>query len=155
VTICETAATLHLTTITCFDISGEPFNLKGQRLEIVTTAPPYGGRRWWFLCPTTGRRVSKLYLPIGASVFASQQAYRLGYSVQREGDLDQARRRARKARERIGGGPNLSEQLPQKPKRMHWATYWRHVKAFQYAEERMLPLFVSSAEKLLGRRITP
>lgn len=155
VTMSETAATLHLTTITCFGTPGGSVNMEGQRLELVTTTPPYGGRRWWFLCPSTGQRVLKLYLPSGTNAFASRQAYCLGYAVQREGALDQARRRTRKARKRIGGGPNLCERLPLKPKRMHWATYWQHVKACQVAEEKMLPLIASGAEKLLGRRIAP
>jgi hypothetical protein len=149
------AGTLHLTSITYLHRSGVPVHLEGQTIQLATTVPPYGGRRWWFLCPSTGRRVLKLYLPSGANAFASRQAYRLGYSVQREGALEQARRRTRKARKRIGGGPNLTERLPLKPKWMRWATYWRHVKACHKAEVMMLPLFASDAEKLLGRRITP
>jgi hypothetical protein len=122
---------------------------------LVTTTPPYGGRRWWFVCPSTGRRAMKLHLPYGARVFASRQAYRLGYAVQREGALDQARRRARKARKRIGGSPNLTERLPWKPKWMRWATYWRHVDVCQKAEGQTLKFLAADAEKFLGWQITP
>ncbi len=97
----------------------------------------------------------KLHLPYGGRVFASRQAYRLGYAVQREGVLDQARRRTRKARQRIGGSSNLLERLPVKPKWMRWATYWRHVEACQRTEGTMLKFLVADTEKFLGRHIKP
>ncbi len=96
----------------------------------------------------------KLYLPYGARFFASRQAYRLGYAVQRQSARDQAYRRARKARDRIGGSPNLLERLPLKPKWMRWVTYWRHVDACQQAERQTLKFLAASAEKILGRRIS-
>ena len=43
-------------------------------IKLVTTPQPFGGRRWWFLCPQTGRRATKLHLPEGAFTFASGQA---------------------------------------------------------------------------------
>ena len=43
-------------------------------IQLETTAQPFGGRRWWFVCPRTGRRATKLYLPNGAFTFASRQA---------------------------------------------------------------------------------
>ena len=48
-------------------------------IPLETTPQPFGGRRWWFICPRTGRRAAKLYLPKGASTFASRQAYGLAY----------------------------------------------------------------------------
>jgi hypothetical protein len=36
-------------------------------IELVTTPQPFGRWRWWFVCPRTGARVAKLYLPNGAS----------------------------------------------------------------------------------------
>ena len=49
--------------------------LAGQRRQ---SAQPFGGRRWWFICPRTGRRVLKLHKPSGALTFASRQAYITG-----------------------------------------------------------------------------
>jgi hypothetical protein len=46
-------------------------------IDLATTPQPFGGRRWWFVCPRTGQRVSKLHLPPGATIFASHKAYRL------------------------------------------------------------------------------
>ncbi|MFC4174166.1 hypothetical protein ACFOYU_19305 [Microvirga sp. GCM10011540] len=151
----ENTGTLEMASINRFNSLGEPFRVGGQRIHLVTTTPPYGGRRWWFVCPSTGRRVMKLYLPYGARIFASQKAYRLGYAVQREGALDQARRRTRKARKRIGGSSNLTEKLPFKPKWMRWATYWRHIDACQKAEGQMLKFLLADTEKILGRASNP
>ena len=33
---------------------------------LVSTEVGFGGRRWWFLCPVSGRRCAVLYLPRGA-----------------------------------------------------------------------------------------
>jgi hypothetical protein len=33
------------------------------RVELTWTVPTYGGRRWWFLCPRTAYRTTKLFLP--------------------------------------------------------------------------------------------
>jgi hypothetical protein len=150
----EDAGTLRLTSITRFDALGRPNRMEGQTIELVTTTPPYGGRRWWFLCPHTGKRVMKLYLPYGARNFASRQAYRLGYAVQRESAEDQAYRRARKARARIGGSVNLMERLPTKPKWMRWATYWRYVSVCQRAERQTLEFLAAGVEKILDRAIS-
>src|SRR5689334_12670859 len=55
-----------------------------QRVQIVSTPCRFGGRRWWWLCPRTGRRCGKLYLPNGGMVFLSRGrgAYRLAYASQ-------------------------------------------------------------------------
>ena len=49
-----------------------------------TTVPHFGGRRWWFECPSTDTRVVKLYLPPGQNRFASRRAYGLAYSSSRK-----------------------------------------------------------------------
>ena len=59
------AGTLRLASITRFDSFGRAGRVGTQTIHLVTTTPPYGGRRWWFLCPSTGRRVMKLHLPYG------------------------------------------------------------------------------------------
>jgi hypothetical protein len=67
-------------------------------IQLETTPQPFGGRRWWFICPRTGVRAAKLYLPNGAFTFASRQTYRLVYHSQREAPHDRALRRAFKLR---------------------------------------------------------
>jgi hypothetical protein len=143
---------LHLISVTRFDQLGRPVRTEGQTIQMVVTIPPYGGRRWWFLCPSTGQRAMKLHLPYDAWFFASRQAYRLGYAVQRESAPAQARRRARKARARIGGDPDLTQRLPWKPKWVRWATYWRHVDACHRADEEVLEFLIADTRKTRGRR---
>jgi len=63
-------------------------------LDLVATAQPLGGQRCWIVCPRTGRRVTKLYLPSGALRFSSRHAYRLAYQSQRETPSNRALRRA-------------------------------------------------------------
>jgi hypothetical protein len=104
------------------------------RLRRVATPQPFGGRRWWFLCPRTGRRVTKLYLPDGALTFASRQAYQLVYACQREPAHERASRRACKLRGKLGGTGGLDSDIP-KPKWMRVATYDRKLEEIFAAEE--------------------
>ena len=55
-----------------------------DRIRLLWTVPTYGGRRWWFQCPRTGRRATKLFLPNGGLHFWSRAGYDLGYESQRE-----------------------------------------------------------------------
>ena len=57
-------------------VDGKPMH---YTITLVSTVPHYGGRRWWFICPIKKTRVAKLYLPPGATTFASRQAYSLTY----------------------------------------------------------------------------
>jgi hypothetical protein len=45
------------------------------------TVPQYGGRRWWFVCPLTGDRVAKLYLPAGAKSFRISPSIRFSLQI--------------------------------------------------------------------------
>jgi hypothetical protein len=60
------------------------------RVNLTTTPLPWGGLRWWFLCPLVtggrycGRRVGKLCLPPGARYFGCRHCYRLAYTSSRE-----------------------------------------------------------------------
>src|SRR5258708_4009578 len=38
-------------------------------VSMATTPCQFGGQRWWWICPATGARVSKLYLPNGGNRF--------------------------------------------------------------------------------------
>jgi hypothetical protein len=55
-----------------------------DKIFLATTRPPFGGLRWWFVCPHLNRRVRKLYLPLGGRHFRSRRAYELAYASQRE-----------------------------------------------------------------------
>ena len=94
------------------------------------TACTYGGRRQWFLCPKCGRRVAIVY---GGEQFFCRGCHNLTYASQQESRADRLMRRSRKIRLRLGGGVNLLEPLPCKPKNMHWETYRRLYDKATYA----------------------
>jgi hypothetical protein len=56
--------------------TGEPLAID-DKIFLATTWPPFGGLRWWFVCPHLNRRVRKLYLPLGGRHFWSRRAYEL------------------------------------------------------------------------------
>lgn len=95
-------------------------------IELVTTLQPFGGRRWWFVCPKLGTRATKLYLPPGALTFASRKAYRLGYRSQRETTHDRAISRAFKLRRHLGASGGIGDPIF-KPEGMRWATFEREL----------------------------
>ena len=43
---------------------------------------PFGGHRWYFICPTANRRCQTLYLPHGASRFRSRWGFRCRFQYQ-------------------------------------------------------------------------
>lgn len=54
-------------------------------VTLESTPQPYGGSRWWFLCPVSkygqpcGRRAAKLYLPPGSRYFGCRTCHQLTY----------------------------------------------------------------------------
>ena len=98
------------------------------RVALAWTVPTYGGRRWWFLCPRTGCRTTKLFLPNGGWHFLSRQAYRLGYASQRENRRSyRERRTAAVNRLLVGEGRSTSNIAPPKPEWMRSRTYARWI----------------------------
>ena len=83
----------------------------------------YGGKRAWVLCPHCNRRVAVLY---GAGrYFLCRHCYDLTYASQQVQRYERLMEKARAIRKRLGGGNNLLEPFPGKPKSMHWKTYYR------------------------------
>jgi hypothetical protein len=103
-------------------------------IQLQTTPQPLGGRRWWFVCPRTGKRAAKLHLPDGAFTFASRQAYRLTYACQREPAHYRALRRAFKLRGKLGAEGGIGDYVP-KPKWMRWSTYDRKLEEIFAADD--------------------
>jgi len=101
----------------------------------------FGGERAWFLCPRPGcgRRVAKLW---GGTMFYCRQCYNLAYESQNETAWDRALRKHQAIRMRLGGSGSLAEDFPDKPKGMHWQTYWRLCRAAEEAESRSWPPWI-------------
>ncbi len=111
---------------------GEARQTFDYKVDLTTTRPPRGGLRWWFLCPSSGRRCAKLHRPPGGDLFAARQAWRLGYASQRVVPLERRRQaahdRASRIRRRLDGeGSSFPyyADIPPRPKGMWRRTYKR------------------------------
>ena len=123
-----------------------------DRVQLTSTQPTFGGRRWWFLCPRTGRRMTKLFLPNGGWHFWSRQAYGLGYRCQREDRFSRLQRRAAALNRQLGGeGLSTWADPPAKPKWMRWATYERKYERWERVVKRANAVFVRQAMRTLRR----
>jgi hypothetical protein len=98
------------------------------RVHLETTRPNYGGIRWWFICPLSGRRARVLYLPpVGGTTFASRQTFRLAYYSQRATAEDRAVERSLKARKKLGVKDTNMLEMPWCP-RPKWMRRRTHVR---------------------------
>lgn len=89
----------------------------------------FGGSRKWFICPSCGDRVGRLYGP--GKYFRCRNCYQISYSSQSEGRLDRLCRKAKKIRHRLDIDSEwwepdcLSDPIFMKPKGMRWKTFER------------------------------
>lgn len=107
-----------------YPMKGEPMR---QHVPILATGCNYGGRRYWFGCPSCGRRVAVLYLRTGG--FACRKCNRIAHASQSEDELRRTWRKQAKIERRLG-------EHWQRPKGMHWATCERMVAAIIDCEQR-------------------
>jgi hypothetical protein len=60
------------------------------RVDLTATPLPWGGVKWWFLCPLIvdgthcGRRVAKLYHPPGGRYYGCRHCHKLTYTSSRK-----------------------------------------------------------------------
>ena len=109
-----------------------------QRIELCAMPRHFGGRQWYFRCPTTQRRCSVLWMPPGARHFCSRQAWRkqVAYATQFASPVDRAYRGQAKIKSRLIGNPDPDDwDLPPKPKWMRWRTYKQLVQRFETYED--------------------
>ena len=94
-------------------------------VSLMSAPQPFGGLRWRFICPDGCGPCSALYLPAGASSFASRRAHGLAFRSQRLHAPARAAARARRIRLDLGGEAALDAPFPPRPKGMHGSTYER------------------------------
>ena len=119
----------------------EPAQRITYRVRLATTRPRYGGERWWFVCPSSGRRAFKLLLPNGGRYFLCRAAYRLAYEVAREDALSRHLRRAERVLAKLGRPEAEWWGSAPRPKWMRRRTYERlcaELVELQMAGEEML-----------------
>lgn len=121
------------------------------RIELQTTPQPFGGVRWWFCCPRTGRRAVRLFLPRGGLQFWSRHAYGLGYASQREDRMGRAQRQAQKVYAALGGNGHWMDGAPRKPKWMRWTTYSRKARRLDELNDNFGAAWAVGASRLLAR----
>lgn len=105
-------------------------------IPLITTTPHFGGIRWWFECPISGDRASRLHSPPGYPGFASRKALGLGYASQNQSHHDRLFERACRLRRRLGGREGMDELLPSRPKGMHRRTYEAVIQEIEELERR-------------------
>ncbi len=125
-----------------------------QQVEMVATPCRFGGVRWWWLCPATGRRCAKLYLPNGGVRFLSRGrgAYPLAYASQGGGPLDRSHARLARIHHRLGQTYEYSDQpLPRRPKGMRRRTYERLRDEWDAALDQHEAVFLTAAARIVQR----
>jgi hypothetical protein len=107
----------------------------GERKDVQCVIPlrtvpiHYGGMRWYFVCPYTGRRALKLYKWSGIERFCHRTAIRPlpTYASQRVGGHDRINAQRWALRHRLGDSCSDLFGEPIKPKRMRWRTFQKYL----------------------------
>ncbi|HEV2559408.1 MAG TPA: hypothetical protein VGU45_12330 [Microvirga sp.] len=126
-----------------------------QSLTLVFQARPYGGRQWYVICPSTGRRVRVLFRPAGATAFASRHAWgrQVAYASQYLTPTDRAWRTKAKVKARLLGDADPDEwDLPPRPKGMRQSTYERLEGKYDRAEEVLEQQCLTALARLIPNR---
>lgn len=111
-----------------------------QRAAINCIPCPYGGTRFYFLCPLNGKRCEQLFLVDGT--FASRKAHGLTYSSQSEDDLTRGRRKIRKLHRQAEGDFRYA--------RPRGRNRWRAVKSLKAAKLKARKLYHDRLRALVG-----
>jgi hypothetical protein len=109
-----------------------------QWITLIPQNRYFGGRQWYFMCPTMNRPVSVLWKPNGATQFCSRQTWgrRVAYQSQFNDATNRAHAGKARIKSRLIADLDPDEwDLPPKPKWMRWATYNRHVARYDRYEE--------------------
>jgi hypothetical protein len=107
-----------------------------QTIDLVAAPRHFGGVQWHFVCPILRQRASVLWLPPGASCFASRLALgsQFAYASQFETAPSRALSRAHQIRRRLGDQDYISVfdyPFPLKPRGMHRNTYEAQLKRLE------------------------
>lgn len=112
-------------------------------IKLESDTPPFGGRRWWLVCPLTGRRARKVFLFRDEREFLCREAVNPPFSFpsQRTSGLNRALQRRDAVALKLRSGHLLESG---KPRGMRWKTYLRYL-----AKERRLETQVTAL--ILGK----
>lgn len=86
----------------CLIVEGVSYGKRiDQTIALVSLQQPFGGERWYAICPITGRRCLSLVLPPGRSFFASVAGWGVAYTSQRKTPVFRAILAEEKAEKRL------------------------------------------------------
>ena len=123
-----------------------------QIVDLVFTSPHYGGVRPWFACPECDKRVGVLFLPFhGRHTWACRHCWNLRYLSQRLTPWFRLSRRARQLAQHLSTRHLDDGEFPEKPKGMHWSTYYRLQGQWCAVIDQAEELFREELQKVSGR----
>lgn len=131
-----------------------------EEFRLEALPQPFGGRRWFFICPSTGARVQTLHCPPGATRFRSRKAYgsQVRYLSQGLSRGDRWHHRSAKlSRRMLAAGPaewreeHADWEYPPKPPGMRWATYNRAFEMWEDLQASADALALDRVMRIVGR----
>lgn len=126
----------------CLKIAGTAYGRQIDCLVWLDQQPmPFGGERWYAVCPKTGRRCTTLVLPPGGMHFASVSGWGVAYGSQRECEVHRSYRAIDKASSRLKALSKYARRTTRE--RLHHQIQSRRV-----AIERQLALCVLNGSKV-------
>lgn len=114
------------------------------QVRLVRTYPPYGGVRFWFICPERGKRIAKLFLIPSDGRFVSRHVYKVRYASQSKGPIDRMIDKKWRLVRKTGG-----DYFPVRPKGMHRRTFERIMDKFIAQEELCEKMLIERFGQLL------
>jgi hypothetical protein len=124
-----------------------PYGQEPQKInetfQLIRFPQPFGGCRWYIVCPATFRYCQCIYLPPGAPHFRSRHGFkvRLMYNSQKLDRSSRVMESARKLAAKVLriGPPNWRQEhkdwdFPPKPPWMRWKTYNRYYASWEQYE---------------------
>lgn len=99
-----------------------------QSIAAEPLAQPFGGVRWWLLCPSCRTRRAALYRMQGASEFRCRVCQDIAYESQRRDRLGRLQERILRLERRMTADPRRcwGDPTPRRPKGMHRRRYFTY-----------------------------
>lgn len=91
-------------------------------IQLTTTAPHFGGSRYWFNCPSCSKRVAVLFC---AGLYVCRHCIGASYRSQMQTDIDRTHSKLDAIRQRLKWERGIIHGHGSKPHLMHHRTYNR------------------------------
>lgn len=118
-----------------YSYRGKPYRYS---VQLTTTAPHYGGSRYWFRCPSCSNRVSVLYC---AGTYVCRHCLSVPYGSQLQTKTDRIYSKLNALRDRLGWSVGIINGIGSKPRYMHHSTYERLINEYERLEQKLIRTF--------------